>query len=87
MFQWDIVSNKIQLLATSKIVKLTAGDWESLSHLTNVYTKKIFHIPQVCASEICVTKVHVVVTGYVLCYKGMCCCNWICIVLQMYVLW
>ncbi|XP_041357698.1 allene oxide synthase-lipoxygenase protein-like [Gigantopelta aegis] len=44
--KWDIVSNKIQLIAVSKIVKLTAGNWESLSHLTNLYTKKIFHVPQ-----------------------------------------
>ena len=35
----------------------------------------------------CVTKVCVVVTGCVLCYKGMCCCDWICVVLQRYVLW
>ena len=34
----------------------------------------------------CVTKVRVDVTGYVLCYKDMCCDNWICVVLQRYVL-
>ena len=31
----------------------------------------------------CVTKV-CVLTGYVLCYKGMC-CNWTCVVLQAYI--
>ena len=47
MLQWDIVKTKIQLIATSKLVMLTSGDWKSLADLRNVYTDKIFNIPKV----------------------------------------
>ncbi|KAK7096851.1 polyunsaturated fatty acid 5-lipoxygenase-like isoform X2 [Littorina saxatilis] len=45
-YKWDIVKTKIQLIATSKLVMLTSGDWNSLSDLRNVYTDKIFNIPK-----------------------------------------
>ncbi|KAK6172838.1 hypothetical protein SNE40_016418 [Patella caerulea] len=45
-YKWDIVTTKVQLLATSKIVKLTAGEWESLAHLKNIYTQNVFHLPK-----------------------------------------
>ncbi|XP_046544436.1 allene oxide synthase-lipoxygenase protein-like isoform X1 [Haliotis rubra] len=44
-YKWDILTTKVQLIATSKIVSFSAGEWDSLTALTNVYTKKIFHTP------------------------------------------
>ena len=51
LFQWDIVKNKLQLIATSKLVMLTSGDWKSLSDLRNVYTEKIFNMPKVSVTS------------------------------------
>ncbi|KAL8617085.1 hypothetical protein ACOMHN_014256 [Nucella lapillus] len=45
-YKWDIVKTKIQLIATSKIVMLTGGDWQGLSDLRNVYTDKVFNMPK-----------------------------------------
>ncbi|ESO93682.1 hypothetical protein LOTGIDRAFT_209217 [Lottia gigantea] len=45
-YKWDIVTTKAQLLATSRLVKLTAGQWESLAHLKNIYTQNVFHLPK-----------------------------------------
>ncbi|XP_059168642.1 allene oxide synthase-lipoxygenase protein-like isoform X2 [Physella acuta] len=45
-YKWDIVKTKVKLIAVSKIVMLTGGEWESLASLTNVYTEKIFHMPK-----------------------------------------
>lgn len=47
-YKWDIVKTKIQLIATSKIVMLTSGDWNSLADLTNVYTDHVFNLPNCC---------------------------------------
>lgn len=44
-YKWDIVKTKIQLIATSKIVMLTSGNWESLKDLRNVYTDHVFNLP------------------------------------------
>lgn len=44
-YKWDIVKTKIQLIATSKIVMLTSGNWDSLSDLGNVYTDHVFAKP------------------------------------------
>ncbi|KAK3594458.1 hypothetical protein CHS0354_024901 [Potamilus streckersoni] len=44
-YKWDIVKTKAQLIVASKIVMLQSGNWESLSHLRNVYTKEIFCEP------------------------------------------
>ncbi|KAL4229826.1 Arachidonate 5-lipoxygenase [Mactra antiquata] len=44
-YKWDIVKTKAQLIVASKIVMLTRGNWESLAHLKNVYTKEIFCEP------------------------------------------
>ncbi|XP_076446963.1 allene oxide synthase-lipoxygenase protein-like [Babylonia areolata] len=45
-YKWDIVKTKIQLIATSKLVMLTSGDWQGLSDLRNVYTENVFNIPK-----------------------------------------
>ncbi|XP_052225504.1 allene oxide synthase-lipoxygenase protein-like isoform X2 [Dreissena polymorpha] len=47
-YKWDIVKRKLQLIATSKIVMFTAGRWESIQHLRNVYTKEVFCEPHGC---------------------------------------
>ncbi|XP_052793619.1 allene oxide synthase-lipoxygenase protein-like isoform X2 [Mya arenaria] len=44
-YKWDIVKTKAQLILVSKLVMMTSGRWESLSHLKQVYTKEIFSEP------------------------------------------
>ncbi|KAJ8313748.1 hypothetical protein KUTeg_008309 [Tegillarca granosa] len=46
-YQWDITKQKIGLIATSKIVLLTSGRWDSVDDIRNVYTKEIFVEPRV----------------------------------------
>ncbi|XP_055893478.1 polyunsaturated fatty acid 5-lipoxygenase-like isoform X2 [Biomphalaria glabrata] len=44
-YKWDIVKTKMKLIAVSKLVMLTKGEWADLSDLKNVYTRDIFYQP------------------------------------------
>lgn len=46
-YKFDIVKTKVKLIAVSKIVMLTAGEWDTLEALKNIYTEKIFNMPKV----------------------------------------
>ncbi|CAG5122752.1 unnamed protein product, partial [Candidula unifasciata] len=45
-YKWDIVKSKVTMIAVSKLVTLTSGNWDSMAALTNVYTEKIFNKPK-----------------------------------------
>ncbi|KAL5011283.1 hypothetical protein ScPMuIL_009834 [Solemya velum] len=45
-YKWNIVKTKAELIATSKLVMITGGQWENLASLKNVYTEKIFCLPE-----------------------------------------
>ena len=46
--QWDIVSQKAKLIATSMLVSImSSGGWDALYELTDVYTDHTLHKPKV----------------------------------------
>ena len=49
-YRFDIVSTKVKLIATSKLVMLTTGNWDTLAALGNVYTDNVLTKPKAADS-------------------------------------
>lgn len=44
-YTWDIAKKRTKLILTSKLVRLTTGNWKTLDDIENIYTKKVFVKP------------------------------------------